>query len=64
MEEEKFEWLTDVARAARIIAILLAALAGAIVERDVGVLPGDRVPVSSVSSSKLSVDRAECPPPQ
>lgn len=60
--ERWLKWLTDMAVLVRVIALALAALAGAIVERDVGVLPQDGPAQRSGSSFKLSADRAACPP--
>ena len=59
-ERGRFEWLIDALVLVRVIALALAAIAGAILERDVGVLP-DPGPVSG-SSSRLLADRAVCPP--
>lgn len=55
-------WLIVVARLARVIALVAAAIAGALLERDVGVLPADVPGVPSGLSSKLLADKAECPP--
>lgn len=61
MSERLIQWLTDIAVLVRVIALALAAIAGAILERDVGVLPDAPAPVSGLSS-KLLVDKAVCPP--
>lgn len=61
MEKGKYEWLIDALVVVRVIALALAAIVGAILERDVGVLPGAPAPASG-SSSKLLADKAECPP--
>ena len=63
--KEMMSWLTDIAVMVRVIALAIAAIAGALIQRDVGVLPdvAPRAPLN-VSSSKLSADKAECPPPQ
>lgn len=58
------KWLTAVAVLARVIALVAAAIAGAIAERDVGVLPAGGLDLRSGSSSKLLEDKAECPPPR
>jgi len=58
------KWLTAVAVLARVIALVAAAIAGAIAERDVGVLPAGGPDLRSGSSSKLLGDKAECPLPR
>jgi len=58
--KERLAWLTDIAVLVRALALLVAAIAGAVIERDVGVLP-PADPVSG-SSSKLLAEPAVCPP--
>jgi len=58
------KWLTAVAVLARVIALVAAAIAGAIAERDVGVLPAGGRDLRSGLSSKLLGGKAECPPPR
>lgn len=62
MEKEKYEWLIDALVIVRVVALALAAIAGAILERDVGVLPGAPDPASSGSSFRSLGDREACPP--
>lgn len=63
--KELISWLTDIAVVVRVIALAVAAIAGALIQRDVGVLPDAVPPVPlNVLSSKLSAAKAECPPPQ
>jgi len=62
--KEMISWLTDIAVVVRVIALAVAAIAGALIQRDVGVLPDAAPPVPlNVSSSRLLADKAECPPP-
>lgn len=61
---ERFEsWLIRAATLARAVALIVALVAGAILERDVGLL-GEGPERPSGSSSKLLADRAECLPPR
>ena len=63
--KEMISWLTDIAVVVRVIALAVAAIAGALIQRDVGVLPDAVPPVPlNVSSSRLLADKAECPPPR
>ena len=63
--KEMISWVTDIAVVVRVIALTIAAIAGALIQRDVGVLPDAASPAPlNVSSSKLSAAKAECPPPQ
>ena len=63
--KEIISWVTDIAVLVRVIALTIAAIAGALIQRDVGVLPDAAPPAPlNVSSSKLSAAKAECPPPQ
>ena len=62
MKEGKFEWLIDALVIVRVVALALAGIAGAILERDVGVLPAGPGPLNSGSSFRSSVDREACPP--
>jgi len=61
--KELIGWLTDIAVVVRVIALAVAAIAGALIQRDVGVLPdaAPRAPLN-VSSSKLLGDKEVCPP--
>ena len=46
--KEIISWLTDIAVVVRVIALAVAAIAGALIQRDVGVLPdaGPPAPLS------------------
>lgn len=63
MNRRYISWLTDAALLARAIALALAALVGALAQRDAGVLPPAEPGQHSVSSSKLSI-AGECPQPR
>ena len=60
--ERKYEWLIDIAVVVRVLALAIATALGAILERDVGVLPDAPRGQRSELSSKLLADRAECLP--
>ena len=63
--KEMMSWLTDIAVMVRVIALAIAAIAGALIQRDVGVLPDVAPPAPlNVSSSKLSAAKAEYQPPR
>lgn len=60
--ERNYEWLIGIAALVRVVALVIAAVLGAILERDVGVLPDAPQGQRSELSSKSSADKAECLP--
>ena len=60
--ERNYEWLIGIAALVRVVALAIAAVLGAILERDVGVLPGGPQDQRSGLLSRSSAARAECLP--